>query len=158
MMHSMQSVRLRNSVATLAILLCIAWCSQLLSAESAIGRLSGFDLGRIAALSAWCEKPLPESTAESSTESPATDDGKAGNEVAKFLYQVRRFSRGGLNTDTIPPIDEPTLDVGALAKLSGEVIDLQSWTIPAEMAEPLEMSAVYRVTIKTNDGQGSASS
>ncbi len=58
-----------------------------------------------------------------------------------------------MNTDTIPPIDEPTLDVGALAKLSGEVIDLQSWTIPAEMAEPLEMNTVYRVTIKTNDGK-----
>ncbi len=133
---------------SLLTLLCIAWCSKHCSAQSAVDRLSGFDLGRIAALSSWCEKPFPDASAPASE-----DEVKAGNEVAKFLYQVKRFSRGGLNADGIPPISDPTLDVGYLAKVRGEVTELQSWSIPAEMAESLDMTTLYRVTLKTEEGR-----
>ncbi len=149
MMQTLRGLPKSTLAGTLLILLCIAWCATNGFAESAVGRLSGFDLGRIAALSGWCEKPLPESSAEAVSD----DDVKAGNEVAKFLYQVKRFSRGGLNAEGISPISESTLDVGELAKVSGEVTELQSWAIPADMAESLDMNTVYRVTLKTDQGQ-----
>ncbi len=141
---------LRTLIPLLTLLACNGWYCENSAAESAIDRLSGFDLGKIAGLAEWCDQEPVQPSDATAAQDVNDEEGQA---VARFLYQVQRFSRGGLNTDSIPAIDDPTLDVGDLGKLSGKVIGFTRWVVPPKLAESIDMPTVFRVKVELEGGK-----
>lgn len=109
--------------------------------RSVLGSISGFDQQRIEAVSAWWRQSA---------------DPQNISEAAKLLFQVNRLSRTSLASQPsqtpATTTDPLTWKIGDAVTVGGRATAIAAVKIPADLADVLDFSQIYRIEIETDQG------